>query len=117
MTTVAERVSAGVSYLDAHDPEWWRPSVKNAISLKSLDLGSGNSCILGQRCPAERLLRSRSDSPFEAQLHYITRGRGLWAALAPWAAQHGFTTGRGCGYHQLTAEWKRVIRARRAGAR
>jgi hypothetical protein len=115
--TVAERVAAGAAYLDEHDPEWWREGVRNAISLSRLDLGDGNSCVLGQRCPAERMMRSHLNSPFDVQLRYITRGRGLWAELQPWAAQHGFATDRGCGYWRLTAEWKRIIKARRAGAK
>ena len=113
MSTVAERVAAGVR-TSMSTTEWWRPRVKNAINLNALDVGDGRSCVLGQRCPAERFMRSHLGSPFDAQLRNITRGRGLWAALEPWAVQHGFASGR--GYYLLTAEWKRVIKARRAGA-
>jgi hypothetical protein len=113
----AERVAAGVAYLDEHDPSWWRADTGNAIRLSQLDLGDANSCILGQRCPAERLQRSGWPFPYEAQLRYITRGHGVWVSPGEWAIQHGFAAGEGhAGYHKLTQEWKRVIRDRRRAA-
>jgi hypothetical protein len=118
MTTIAERVAKGAAYLDEHDPDWWREHVSRAINLNSLDLGDGRACVLGQRCPVERAARGEDSwgSPFDVQLRYITRGTGAWSDIGGWAAQHGFTSARGYGFHNLTAEWKRFIKARRAGA-
>jgi hypothetical protein len=113
--TVAERVAAGVAYLDEHDPKWWQERGPNSISLSQLDLGNASKCVLGQRCPVDRWLRSGS-TRFDAQLRYITRGHGVWSELSEWAASHGFMASpQKPGYYQLTAEWKRVIRARRKG--
>ncbi|HTJ37080.1 MAG TPA: hypothetical protein VL738_27960, partial [Dactylosporangium sp.] len=53
--TIAERVAAGAAFLDEHDPEWWRADVERAIDLDKLNLGHGDACILGQRCPVSQL--------------------------------------------------------------
>ena len=117
--TVTELVAAGVAYLDEHDPGWWRRDVSGAIDLKRLDVGDGTTCILGQRCPAERLMRSCEGDPFKAQLRYITRGKGNRVSLEEWPVQHGFDAGGHYpGFSRLTAEWRRVISERRkAGGR
>jgi hypothetical protein len=114
--TVAERVAAGAAWLDEHDPGWWRKDSGNAINLKALDLADTTACILGQRCPVERFARSAS-TPFDAQLRYITRGKGVWSSLWDWAVQHGFMAGGDRpDYPPLTREWRTVIKKRRAGA-
>jgi len=102
-------------YLDEHDPNWWRDSGPNAISLSRLDLADASCCVLGQRCPVDRWLRDGT-TKFGAQLRYITRGKGVWSALTEWAITHGFmASGQKPGYYELTAEWKRIIKARRKG--
>ena len=122
MTTVTERVAAGAAYLDEHDPGW-----DAAIDLELLDLGSGDRCILGQRCPMETLTAWLGSAPddsddfeyaYHAQAQALTGlpSRGLRTGLEEWAISHGFNASfqEDDEYGALTAEWRRVIEARRA---
>lgn len=130
MTTITERVAAGAAFLDEHDREWWRE-----IDLDALRLNDPSACVLGQRCPAERLARflgNRYDVlPGEIQhpgdfkfwaLAYELFGLPDTAAgesedrLAAWFNAMGFNSEEGDldEYGALTAEWKRVITERRS---
>lgn len=118
MSAVTERVAAGAAFLDEHDPEWWREGVERAIDLDSLDLGSGDLCVLGQRCPLE--LRSEEDEPYSM---FGSALSGLFGGfrIDEWAMSLGFTCGHNLGldgtdreWDALTAEWALVIRERRA---
>lgn len=111
MATIADRVAAGARYLDDADPDWWRENVSNAIDLSELDLAYGDMCVLGQRCPV---------SDYSRQLRKITGSPDSQPStvLHPWAVAHGFTMDQERGHWAtLTAEWRRVIRARRRAAR
>lgn len=127
MTTIAERVPKGVKFLDRHDPEWWKPSpgTGRPIHLDTLDLAAPGGCVLGQRCPLE-VLAAFVDTPvdslavrdfweaYEAYAEHLAGTAGL--ALNAWAHEHGFLVPDDDpdDYAALTAEWRRVIEARRA---
>ena len=109
--TIAERVANGAAFLDEHDPGWWRPDVDRAINLETLNLGDSDLCVLGQRCPLARLA---SHSGYRAYAAHLMGAKAanldpIWA----WAKPRGFATANYSEYPALTAEWKRVITARR----
>lgn len=43
--SIAERVAAGVAWLDADDPNWWKP---DRIDLDELNMAHPCYCVLGQ---------------------------------------------------------------------
>lgn len=110
MSAVAERVAAGVTFLDEHDAPWWREDTANAINLALLDIANPRLCVLGQRCPLEL---GSSESPYAAQaalLGFVAEDlSGLWA----WAVKLGFALDFE-GDAELAAEWSTVIRERRS---
>ena len=116
MTTTAERVSRGAEYLDEHDPGWWRADVPNAIDLGVLDLGDGDACVLGQRCPLE----SSAESGYTLQVRRLTGGTAVHSdVLEVWAAEMGFTVSpyaSAAHYYRLTVAWRTLIKARRAAS-
>lgn len=126
MSAVAERVSRGAALLDKYDPDWWKPDVPNAIDLSTLNLVSGELCVLGQRCPAAILEDYGSDvagSRYWAYLEELSAWDGS-EEKDGWASEHGFTLDRLSGFdtgaadrwRALTGEWKRVITERRAAS-
>ena len=105
--TIAERVDAGAAFLDEHDPGWWR---QPRIDLDRLDLGQPCGCVLGQLyvhdCP-------------EPPLHYMHAMDAFdLPPIGDADADLGFDSSLEIEgeYALLTAEWKRVIEARRAAA-
>jgi hypothetical protein len=116
MATIAERVTRGAEFLDEHDPDWWKNDVPNAIDLGQLDLADGSSCVLGQRCPLEVTF---DEDKYGAYLSNLVHGQDvLPGVLEIWAGEMGFNTPPGTGaahYGQLTAAWRKLIAARRAG--
>ena len=116
MATIAERVAAGAAFLDEHDPDWWRSDVERAIDLHGLSLGSVHDCILGQRCPLEVLAKvdpkDDEEGPFWAYALVLT-GMDSEDTVLEWATGYGFADIPSLRYLDLTAEWKRVITARR----
>ncbi len=134
MNTIAERVAAGAAFLDEHDPDWWKADVPNAIDLDGLDLGDGEICILGQRCPLTVLAGYCGLEPGQvgrahrerSYIAYIRHLSGLTDRQTfAWAVNHGFNAAgpepgdeeeREREYDALTAEWKRVITGRRAAS-
>jgi len=135
MSTVTERVAAGAVFLDEHDPEWWRADVERAIDLDRLNLGEGDSCILGQRCPISVLAAFVGTAPDAVEDD--DRDLSFAAMAARFGApvrQNGYFTdewGESLGlqatlgpaglrdrddYGDLTAEWKRIITERRCAA-
>ena len=126
MTSVTGRVAAGAAFLDEHDPGWWRADVERAIDLDKLDLSLGDRCILGQRCPVEAIVSYLGTTDLDAD--DLEHGYAAYAeelagrfgdhtAMEAWAVKHGFNRPYGsgkAGYLDLTAEWRRVIEARRA---
>ena len=124
MTTITERVAAGMAFLDEHDPEWWRPDVPNAIDVDKLLLSSGDLCVLGQRCPLDVLMASEWDSNYFAFAVFLS---GIPASeegepedrINDWASALGFQWRRGDppdGYELLTAHWRTVITGRRSAS-
>ena len=136
MSTIAERVAAGAAFLDEHDPEWWRADVERAINLDKLDLASGDSCILGQRCPVSLIANRLGIDPDgldsdDFEVAYEAMALSLGASVDResrtrvdnWAAPLGFQAVQAPSgfrdipdYDGLTAEWKRVITERRAAS-
>jgi hypothetical protein len=122
LKTIAEQVAAGAAFLDEHDPGWWRAGVERAIDLETLDLAGDGKCVLGQRCPLEMLAGSEHDSGYLAFAGALSGIHGESPAAADavndWAAALGFQWDGSpdSAYAALTAEWKRVIAARRAEA-
>lgn len=119
MTTITERVAAGAAFLDEHDPEWWRE-----IDLDKLNLASSEVCVLGQRCPLEVLAdfervsvgELTEDDDIDRYYAYgeaLMRATGDQGRVFGWAAELGFASEVGT-YGDLTAEWKRLIEARRS---
>jgi hypothetical protein len=102
MTTVTERVAAGVALLDETRPGWERH-----INLRFLDLGDCWECVLGQEFAAEH--DPDHDSPFGYGVEMLSLD------AVDEARRYGFD-GPGPEHAALTAEWRRVIEARRAGA-
>jgi hypothetical protein len=90
--SIAERVAAGVAWLDAEVPDWWRD-----IRLDRLEMASCTRCVLGQ------VFGEYGDAPlgdlFEQPLRL-----GFNVSLANDFREFG----------ELTAEWRRVIEERRA---
>lgn len=124
MSAVTERVAAGAAFLDENDPQWWREDVDRAIDLEALDLGDDRMCVLGQRCPLEVLTAYHGTGEnawavLERDSAYFAYGYQLCGAgtLLTWAHERGFTALLGLDeFEELTAEWARVIRERRAAA-
>jgi hypothetical protein len=95
MTTVAERVAAGVAYLDEREPGW-----AAQIDLEVLDLSDCDRCVIGQLYPGINDT-GRIDTAYDPDLGFdapatVTSARATGAAFAA-----------------LDAEWKRVITERR----
>jgi hypothetical protein len=115
-TTIPGRVAAGMAFLDEHDAPWWRE-----IDLETLDLGSGGRCVLGQRCPAEVYSASDQGDTAYAAMAKKWSGSIFDEDADRWAVARGFQAGEyddgtlfSDQYDQLTAEWARLIRARRS---
>jgi len=127
MSTFAERVVAGEAFLDKHDPDWWRADIERAIDLDTLDLGSDERCVLGQRCPLEVLQgytlkrwgAAEDPDDDERYVAYAKELSGLDGnRLIEWAEARGFTLSgpldQRAQWTELTDEWHRVITERRA---
>ena len=111
--TVAERVAAGVAWLDQQDPGWWRTDAQGRgdaneswesgpINLEELSMHHPCYCVLGQRWgtfySAPLTLGDAVARGFHCQLgDYDPNAR-------PEEVE----------YDALTAEWARVIEERRA---
>lgn len=128
LSAVAGKVAAGAAFLDEHDPGWWRPDVERAIDLRSLHMGYGDACVLGQRCPLEALTGYLGRAPediddqefrYHAYAGRLNGGFPDREAMEDWAVARGFNRppGEDDGeYDELTDEWKRIISERRAAA-
>jgi hypothetical protein len=125
---VTDTVAKGVAILDTRGPAGW----VQVIDLDALDMEQGNACILGQ-------LYRQHDEDYDGFLRGVA-ALGGWNLLDGdyfsthfeadrWGVEHGFNslyehnntvydtdepdTAR--VYEALTAEWRKVIRARRDG--
>lgn len=104
MEDARERVERGADFLDDADPGWYR-----RVDAASLELGSGDSCVLGQLHGDFRLGLGRSD--------LINLSSAPRASLSPSA--HGFQCIQGLSkederrdYACLTEAWQEAIAAR-----
>ena len=110
--TIETRVAQGVALLDEQLPGW-----VDRIDLDTLNLASPCRCILGQTWD------EWSDPTDEDDRYFLHAHRLLGPAAGVVAeAEHGFNSvhyGRLMReeFAALTAEWRRVILARRGGAR
>jgi hypothetical protein len=106
--TIPERIARGAALLDEKLPGW-----VDQIDLDRLDLGSPCRCILGQTWDGGTI---PGYSRFETHANALGLGDDE-------EIEHGFNASGGDyfedapEYRALTAEWKRVILARLAGAR
>jgi hypothetical protein len=101
---IAERVAAGAAFLNENDPGWWREDVPNAIDLRTLNLGSGCNCVLGQR-EGGGTVRA-----FSLRAERLGLREHEAAALGFEAAALGGPLAKAsAGYRALTQEWRKVI--------
>lgn len=103
--TIEIRVARGAALLDAARPWWWQESAPDPyapIELDRLDLGSCENCIIAQV----------TGECYEDGVLLLVDG-GHHAAI-----EHGFTQSDDAEetFADLTAEWRRVILARREAA-
>lgn len=123
-------VDLGEAFMDVHDPGWWREGIERAVDLARLDMGLGDECVLGQRCPLETLTAymggppDLDDDDWEMSYHaYAWKLTGIPVTdkegLQEWAVAHGFNRpygGTAAEYALLTEGWARRIAKRREEA-
>lgn len=103
--SIPERVAAGAAWLDEKYPAWI-----DRIDVDTLNVASPCKCILGQA------FGDYDTSPYDARWSptggYAARDRGfnvdVWDEM-PYVEEEA-------EYADLTAEWRRLIESRRAGA-
>jgi hypothetical protein len=130
VATVSDRVAAGAAFLDEHDPEWWRAGGRRSIDLEAIDLESPHLCVLGQWCPVEWIADSGFTTRYDAAAERLSGLSGMDEIdqdvhqVDRWAMPLGFQAeaddddfdAADIEFKELTAEWRRVIEARRAEA-
>lgn len=109
--TILKRRDAGAAWLDEHRPGWWQ-----RINLDTLDLGEPCRCVLGQEFAP--------DVDPDGRDLVVANGYQLAVAKLrdgpPAAFALGFTITGARAYEELswetlTAAWRELILARRAG--
>lgn len=123
MAPLAERVAAGAALLDRVLPGWWQARRSGRrVNLTGLDLGSYESCVLGQLwgdfgAGVDVLVRARI-----AQDPLHSRRMDAYGFALPWdpdeyeGPSNEYIT-RVASWGALTAAWKALVRGRRATAR
>lgn len=109
----ASVVAAGVQFMHAKSPGWWRADDPCAIDVDALDMGDGSMCVLGQHCP----LGLRGDGGEDCYFNYANELSGIdgwdWNLLGAWGIPYGFTLSATstteADWRELAAEWKRAI--------
>ena len=97
--TIEARVVRGAALLDETLPGW-----VERIDLDNLALDDECDCVLGQTWDGYSL-----SSPFDAHMNEL----GL---LGSEGIEHGFDVRDPREYEALTAEWKRLVEARRSAS-
>ena len=108
--TIATRVQNGVEFLDERLPMW-----RKAIDKELLDMGNGNTCILGQL-----FTQNPNNNPFVYRDEGYARGCELFDLSNKEEVNLGFDVPARLKnededeyYAILTDEWNKVIRKRR----
>ncbi len=101
MSTIAERVAAGVAWLDENRPDWWLD-----VDLDKLVLSSPCRCVLGQ------LYGEYEDAPIVD----VNTDDEVAVAHGFNAGGHDHPAGPFAEFAALESEWRRVITERRAAA-
>lgn len=107
MDTITERVAKGAALLDREYPDWWQ-----IIDLDALALASPCRCVLGQ-VYAHEVEPGGDGEDYEDGYDYAIN---QVPDLASHDEHYGFDDDpeSGVTYSELTAEWRRVIEARRS---
>jgi hypothetical protein len=92
ITTIRERIERGAAWLDEVKPEW-----RNLIDTETLDMHTGNACVLGQVFAVDAAVAGLSNG-----YSYAFHAAAVVSAL--WAIEHGFESG-GEDYSLLRAAW------------
>jgi hypothetical protein len=103
VSTIAERVAAGVSWLDWKLPGWWE---SHRIDLDLFDMTGDCRCVVGQLSPHHHYGKAVSRSWLDLDEEMATEF-GFWAGVAEFSDNVAH-------YRALEAEWRRVIEARRS---
>lgn len=104
MATIAERVAAGMAFLDDVFPGW-----EHKINLEVLDLSDCAACVIGQVAGGDA-----EDGLWSMNLPDDVMKRAKYES---WPTAFGFNVQPGSSivsrrYANLTAGWRRAIRAR-----
>jgi hypothetical protein len=100
---IAERVAAGAALLDEKRPGWWRQ-----VDLAVLDLEDCRLCVIGQLFGPEW---EYSRGSYGAGLAALGLDAGRYEEFA-----YGFDIENFREFADLTAEWRRLVAARRLAA-
>lgn len=109
MATITERVARGAALLDEKLPGW-----VERIDLDKLNLFDDERCVIGQLFTYDPTSESEA---FEVGAFDLFGLDYSFNANAPALIEHGFSDRSDVElaiFAELTAEWKRVILARRA---
>ena len=104
---IYDMVERGATWLDKRCPTWFQE-----INLDTLDLGSGNYCILGQTA---KCLAPRASRWFGADYDTVCKRYGFHA-WSKWMEDHGFNTdffNNYITYEMLDVAWTEYILNRR----
>ena len=93
MKTIAQRVQAGIRFLDKRYRKKWRKK----ITLRTLDLGDTKSCILGQ-----------TGGDYETH----ARKLGIWEDGLLERENLGFTSSSLFAIDLLTSAWKKALKGK-----
>lgn len=111
MATIAERIRAGMAWLDEHKPGW----VDMVDTGSALDMGDEKRCLLGQLFGHFCNVSHAHPRSHEPSRYAHISGRMAYGA----ACDLGFAAGNGRvwvgdgEYESMTRGWKRYIRERR----
>jgi hypothetical protein len=103
--TIRERVERGAAWLDSVKPSW-----RNAVNVRILDVSESVDCVLGQVFAYEAAETDPYWSGFEYVLnsgHFKDAAGGSLTGM--WAMLHAFDNSESESYAVLTAAWQRYL--------
>lgn len=109
--TIPTRVARGVALLDEKLPGWHL-----RIDVARLNLCSACNCILGQEFATHEDVDGPAWTGFDVGVREVLNGDVHQASEYGFDADGFSLEGEGRDFVALTAEWRRVILARRGGA-